>query len=78
MHFTCHTLFGDFVTKSCKATHINFRHMSARPVSTENVELLLNLLFIIFNIIINMYGARGSVVVKALCYKPEGRGFVTR
>jgi hypothetical protein len=20
-------------------------------------------------------GARGSVVVKALCYKPEGRGF---
>jgi hypothetical protein len=24
------------------------------------------------------YGARGSVVVKALCYKPEGRGFDTR
>jgi hypothetical protein len=23
-------------------------------------------------------GARGSVVVKALCYKPEGRGFHTR
>jgi hypothetical protein len=23
-------------------------------------------------------GARGSVVVKALCYKPEGRGFETR
>jgi hypothetical protein len=23
-------------------------------------------------------GARGSVVVKALCYKPEGRGFDTR
>jgi hypothetical protein len=22
--------------------------------------------------------ARGSVVVKALCYKPEGRGFETR
>jgi hypothetical protein len=22
-------------------------------------------------------GARGSVVVKALCYKPEGRGFDT-
>jgi hypothetical protein len=21
-----------------------------------------------------MYGARGSLVVKALCYKPEGRG----
>jgi hypothetical protein len=29
--------------------------------------------------IINMaLGARGSVVVKALCYKPEGRGFETR
>jgi hypothetical protein len=23
-------------------------------------------------------GARDSVVVKALCYKPEGRGFDTR
>jgi hypothetical protein len=22
-----------------------------------------------------LVGARGSVVVKALCYKPEGRGF---
>jgi hypothetical protein len=25
-----------------------------------------------------IYGARGSVVAKALCYKPEGRGFDTR
>jgi hypothetical protein len=25
-----------------------------------------------------MEGARGSVVVKALCYKPEGRGFDSR
>jgi hypothetical protein len=25
-----------------------------------------------------LLGARGSVVVKALCYKPEGRGFKTR
>jgi hypothetical protein len=23
-------------------------------------------------------GARGSIVVKVLCYKPEGRGFETR
>jgi hypothetical protein len=23
-------------------------------------------------------GARGSVVIKALCYKPEGRGFYAR
>jgi hypothetical protein len=26
----------------------------------------------------NNNGARGSIVVKALCYKPEGRGFDTR
>jgi hypothetical protein len=25
-----------------------------------------------------LFGARGSVVVKALCYKPEARGFDTR
>jgi hypothetical protein len=25
-----------------------------------------------------IYRARGSVAVKALCYKPEGRGFDTR
>jgi hypothetical protein len=25
-----------------------------------------------------LIGARGRVVVKALCYKPEGRGFETR
>jgi hypothetical protein len=25
-----------------------------------------------------MSGARGSMVVNALCYKPEGRGFDTR
>jgi hypothetical protein len=28
--------------------------------------------------IVRLHGARGSVVVKALCYKPEGRGFETR
>jgi hypothetical protein len=26
----------------------------------------------------DLIGARGSVVVKALCYKPEGRGFDSR
>jgi hypothetical protein len=30
-----------------------------------------------FNIILRS-GVRGSVVVKALCYKPEGRGFSSR
>jgi hypothetical protein len=27
---------------------------------------------------VSQMGARGSVVVKALCYKPEGRGFDSR
>jgi hypothetical protein len=27
---------------------------------------------------IYIYGARGSVVVKAVCYIPKGRGFDTR
>jgi hypothetical protein len=26
----------------------------------------------------NMSGARSSIVVKAICYKPEGRGFNTQ
>jgi hypothetical protein len=30
------------------------------------------------NIWQSLYGTRGSVVVKALCCKPEGRGFETR
>jgi hypothetical protein len=32
----------------------------------------------IFGFYTPSHGARGSVVVKALCYKPEGRGFETR
>jgi hypothetical protein len=28
--------------------------------------------------LLSAFGARGSVVVKALCDKPEGRGFDTR
>jgi hypothetical protein len=30
------------------------------------------------SILTSLWGARGRVVVKALCYKPEGRGFETR
>jgi hypothetical protein len=32
----------------------------------------------IFALYTLILGARGSIVVKALCYKQEGRGFVTR
>jgi hypothetical protein len=37
-----------------------------------------SLLFLIFHILIYTLGARSSVVVKALCYKPEGSRFETR
>jgi hypothetical protein len=32
----------------------------------------------VFKMFILLYGARNSVVVEALCYKPEGQGFRTR
>jgi hypothetical protein len=32
----------------------------------------------VLKLILSGKGARGRVVVKALCYKPEGRGFETR
>jgi hypothetical protein len=35
-------------------------------------------IFFVFNFIIILLRARGSVVVKALCYKPEGHGFDSR
>jgi hypothetical protein len=40
------------------------------------LQLLFNTLEIM--ILLNMQGARGSLVVKALDYKPEGHGFETR
>jgi hypothetical protein len=33
---------------------------------------------VVYREVLAMNGARGSVVVKALCYKQEGRGFDTR
>jgi hypothetical protein len=39
----------------------------------EKLNSFLNYIFILL-----YSGALGSVVVKALCYKPEGRGFDTR
>jgi hypothetical protein len=34
--------------------------------------------FYLQSVLVHSGGARGSVVVKALCYKPEGRGFDSR
>jgi hypothetical protein len=39
--------------------------------------LSVNASFKIYETIIFPVGARGSVVLKALCYKPEGREFET-
>jgi hypothetical protein len=34
--------------------------------------------WMIFEVLIAVRGLHGSVVVKALCYKPENRGFNSR
>jgi hypothetical protein len=51
-------------------------HEYVSPVLVELVVLLLLGLYIYY--ILGTCGTRGSVVIKALCYKPEGRGFDTR
>jgi hypothetical protein len=52
--------------------------LSAEQLTTINntVSYFLTLQF--RNSFGYLMGARGSVVVKALCYKPEGRGFDNR
>jgi hypothetical protein len=49
-------------------------------MSDAEYRMTLTLLFFIaiISVIIMDKGARGSAVVKALCYKPEGRWFDTR
>jgi hypothetical protein len=47
-----------------------------RP-SQQLFKVFILYFILLFSIIIYM-GTRGSVVVKALCYKPEGRGFDSR
>jgi hypothetical protein len=44
------------------------------PLTEEEIAVV-----ILFSSALPIYlGARGSIVVKALCYKPEGRGFDSR
>jgi hypothetical protein len=43
---------------------------------TRRTFLPRNIIMFTFVVLISV-GARGSVVVKALCYKPGGRGFDT-
>jgi hypothetical protein len=55
--------------RSCGPSKLNQR------ASTEHIPSLLDSIFLG---IMTIMRARGSVVVKALCYKLEGRGFETR
>jgi hypothetical protein len=61
-------------SRTLRVTILDIAYLSTMPTG---VALGMSTsMFIIFIIIIR--GARGSVVVKALCYIPEGRGFDTR
>jgi hypothetical protein len=48
------------------------------PRMKQNVLLLIINYCLIFYFILFYFIAHGSVVVKVLCYKPEGRGFDIR
>jgi hypothetical protein len=50
----------------------------ARALSLSLSLSLYIYIYIYIHTHTHTYGARRSVVVKALCYKPEGRGFETR
>jgi hypothetical protein len=60
-------------TLQCNCIHYNYVVII---VYTELENYVYN--FKIRNSSIILMGARGSVVIKALCYKPEGRGFDSR
>jgi hypothetical protein len=47
-------------------------------LNEKNYVTLAFLYVILLNITHKVLGERGRVVVKALCYKPQGRGFDTR
>jgi hypothetical protein len=56
------------------------RTLNSGNACCHSVQNLLSSRLLSRKIIIRIYmtimGARGSVVVKALCYKPEGRGSI--
>jgi hypothetical protein len=85
--FYCHdaksTSWADGLLSLRRAQkNLNFLHHPARehqPQLTEmGAEPPANFTVTLGNIQVHCLGVRGSVVVKALCYKPEGRGFETR
>jgi hypothetical protein len=54
------------------------RHVKAEPLNLMEDTAGTYYKYTFSDITSEMLGARGSIVVKALCYKPEGRGFDTR
>jgi hypothetical protein len=58
-----------------KATVLNVKLDSTRAEISRTAVMIYILIFFMFNL---GGGARCNVVVKALRYKPEGRGFETR
>jgi hypothetical protein len=78
-------MLGRMRTESSCADHGNHSNTSyfITIFLTDVASILLRVVFFCFRIIpfigfLICILARGSVVVKALCYKPEGRGFDTR
>jgi hypothetical protein len=49
--------------------------LNLRGGTKNDAEIPLNVVCVVS---LSQYGARGSVMVKALCYKLEGRGFDAR
>jgi hypothetical protein len=81
--------FGDVPDTSTLSHHANTGSERVTTTVLSTCEVTFRLLkgaFYIFLILhIQLFGpfrkeigARGSIVVKPLCYKPEGRGFDTR
>jgi hypothetical protein len=70
-------LFENYLTslRLSRLTKVFAAHPRVVGLCRTNVNVFKNYfkLVLIFHL-----GARGSVVVKALCYKPEGIGFQTR
>jgi hypothetical protein len=71
--YTKYVSSRSFHLQNCTVSHPKERWFLL--VISNNECKKCKLLEIVFTI--SQRGARGSVVVKALCYKPEGRGFDT-
>jgi hypothetical protein len=79
INFTLHHLFMFTASVSC-VMHVAINTIRAYEIVNyiliqATIVLVTKVIIIIINI---LKWLRGSIVVKALCYKPEGWGFETR